>query len=92
MQDKSLKAFKVVSIGQNMLFPVQVVEKGAKVDIEAGPQISWSPVGQELEETYIKVSGIKIEQKSKEKTLSRVEGDPKEDAWQHDLRYLIKID
>jgi hypothetical protein len=81
MQDKSLKAFKVVSIGQNMLFPVQVAEKGAIVDIEAGPQISWSPIGQELEETYIKVSGIKIEPKAKENIISRLEGDPEEDAW-----------
>ena len=92
MQDKSLKAFKVVNIGQNMLFPVQVVEKGARVDVEAGPPVSWGPIGQELEQTYSKVSGIKSEPKTIEEVQAKVEGDPEEDAWQHDLRYLIKID
>lgn len=65
-----MKAFKVVSIGLNMLFPVQVVEKGAKVDIVEGPQISWCPIGQELEQTYVIVSGIKIEPMTTEKTIS----------------------
>ena len=92
MQDKSLKAFKVVNIGPNMLFPVQVSEKGAKVDIEAGSPISWSPIGQELEQTYTKFFGIKREPKTIEDVQAKVGGDPEEDAWQHDLRYLIKID
>ena len=47
MQDKSLKQFKVIKLSPGMLFPVQVSDKTAKVQVEKDDNASgYSPMGQ----------------------------------------------
>jgi hypothetical protein len=44
MQDKSLKAYKLVKLGENLIFPVQVSDKVAKIEVEGsseGASMVW---------------------------------------------------
>lgn len=82
-----MKLFKIVRLGQNMLVPVQIAERHLKVEL-AGREMSFYPLGQELERTY--AGEIKEE--------SRVDGGVTE-SWKVeeieegliDQEYLIKV-
>ncbi len=55
MQDKSLKSFKTVKIGDGLVIPVQVQDKKESISLAQSKEqmkLQFKPIGQMLEDTY----------------------------------------
>ncbi|CDW86523.1 UNKNOWN [Stylonychia lemnae] len=53
MQDKTLKQFKLVKLGEGLVIPVHIQDKQAQLNIENITPCEFRPLGQLLEQTYI---------------------------------------
>eukprot|EP00347_Sterkiella_histriomuscorum_P012109 403369864 len=54
MQDKTLKQFKLAKLGEGLVLPVQVQDKTKALQISERMEYEFKPIGQMLEQTYIK--------------------------------------